>query len=337
MGRMKSTWVAVLVASLGSLALGAAPAGATFAGANGQISTAWLDNDQGAHEEAEYAVVNLPWRTKSAGKNLVDCTSLDGCPVYAHPAYSPDGTRLAYDQVPLSAPDASPAASQLILSAPDGSHPVTIADPAKAQNYFEPSFLPSGKRLVFVRSAKAGPEDSPPPHGQIVTSDLTGGDIRVVTSVVGADPVVSPNGRKVLFDHRGGIWVVAIDGGAPRPLIRNGGFPDFSPDGRTIVYLSGAKQTLHVARADGSHPRQVLGAYPGQRRPHSLTYAGYPRFSPDGKQIAFAPAYYDPEGDPSVVRVPAAGGKIVPLWTTPSLDAGGTDLGLAWQPRPRSG
>ena len=336
MGRMK-TWVAVAVACLGSLAIGAAPAGATFAGRNGQLSTAWLDNDQGAHEEAEYAVVDLPWTKKSAGKNIVECSSLDGCPVYAHPQYSPKGTEIVYDEVPLTPPAAPATTSELIIAAPNGSSPTTITDPAGKQNYFEPSFLPSGKRLVFVRSATAGPEDSPPPHGEIVTSDLTGGEVRVVTSVLGADPVVSPNGRKVLFDHHGGIWVVGIDGGTARPLIRNGGFPDFSPDGRSIVYLSGAKQTLHEARSDGSHARQVLGSFPGQRRRHPLQYAGYPRFSPDGKEIAFAPAYYDPEGDPYVVRVPAAGGRVTPLWTTPSLDAGGTDLGIAWQPLPAVG
>jgi Tol biopolymer transport system component len=333
MGRMKLTWGAALVASLGVLALGAAPAGATFSGANGRISTAWLDNDQGAHEESASAVVNIPWKQGSPLKNVVGCS--DGetpCTVFAHPSYSPDGTQLVYDEQQPSVSDGPNPLSVLVLVAPDGSGPVSIADPAKAQNYFEPSFLPSGKRLVFVRSAKAGPEDSPPAHGQIVTSDLTGGGIRVVTSVPGADPVVSPNGRKVLFDHRGGIWVVPITGGTPRPLIRNGGFPDFSGDGRSIAYVSGRKQILYVARADGTHARQVLGAYPKQHRRHALQYAGYPRFSPDGRQIAFSPAYYDPSGDPSLARVPVGGGAVKPLWTSPPLDAGGTDLGIAWQP-----
>jgi Tol biopolymer transport system component len=334
MGRSKSSWGALLAGSLWLLAFAAAPASATFAGNNGKISTAWLDNDQGAHEEAAYAVVSVAWRRGSARTNVVSCTSLDGCPVFAHPAYSPDGTKLVYDELPLTPPAAPLAASVLILSAPNGSAPVTIGDPAKRQNYFEPGFLPSGRRLIFVRSPTVGPEQNPPPHGQIVTADLAGGDIRVVTSVPGADPVVSPDGRKVLFDHRGGIWVVGIGGGRPRRLVRNGGFPDWSPDGRSIVFITGSKEILSEVRADGTHQRKILGANPGQHRRHPLRYAEYPRFSPDGKQIAFSPFYYHLENDPSLMRIAVGGGRVRPLWTTPTLDDGGTDLGVAWQPLP---
>jgi dipeptidyl aminopeptidase/acylaminoacyl peptidase len=338
MGRTKLTWGVVLVACLGAFALGAAPAGATFAGANGQIATAWLDDDQGAHFESGSAIVNVSWRTGSSLKNVASCTGTDNpCTVFAHVAYSPDGTQLVYDEQQQSVSDAPNPLSVLVLKGPGGSAPVTIADTAKTQNYFEPSFLPSGKRIVFVRSATVGPQSDPPPHGQIVTSDLTGGNIRVVTSLLGADPVVSPSGRKVLFDHRGGIWVVGVNGGTAHELIRTGGFPDFSPDGRSIAYLSGGKQILYVARADGTHARQVLGTYPGQKKRHALQYANYPRFSPDGTEIAFSPAYYNVEGDPSLARVPVGGGSAKVVWTSPPLDAGGTDFGIAWQPLPRSG
>jgi Tol biopolymer transport system component len=326
------------MACLGALALGAAPAGATFRGVNGRLATAWLDNDQGAHEEAAYAVVNVPWQHRSAGTNVVSCTNLDGCPVYAHPAYSPDGAKLAYDELPFAPLAGPPARSELILSAPDGSSPVTISDPAGTHNYFEPSFMPSGRRLLFVRAPNAGPEDDPPAHGELVTSDLTGGGIEVVTPVPGADPVVSPNGRRVLFDHAGGIWVVGIGGANPHRLIRSATMPDWSFDGRSIVYASGnyprGKHTLYVARADGTQPRRVLGAYPHQRRRHPLRYVDYPRFSPDGSQIAFSSSYYDSLGDPYLMRVPAGGGQVKVLWTTPPLDAGGTDYGVSWQPLP---
>lgn len=112
---------------------------------------------------------------------------------------------------------------------------------------------------MFVRSPTVGAQNDPPPHGQLVTTDLTGGNVRVVTSIPAADPVLSPNGRTVLFDHRGGIWAVPIGFGKARRVVRDGGFPDFSPDGRSIVHVSGAKQTLHVSRADGAHPRRILG------------------------------------------------------------------------------
>ena len=53
-------------------------------------------------------------------------------------------------------------------------------------------------------------------------------------------------------------------------------------------------------------------------------------FSPDGSQIAFSST--DPvEGNPEIMRISASGGRIRQLWSAGGLDAGGLNLGLAWQ------
>jgi Tol biopolymer transport system component len=323
-----------LVAMPCVVALIAAPATATYKGRNGRVALAWLDNDQGAHFEAAYAIVTVPWiKGSTTGKNVVSCTSLDGCPQFSHPAYSPDGSQVVYTNLPFSASAPQPK-SQLVLADSDGTNPVTITDPV--QNYFDPSFTPSGQRLLFVRSPTASPGGGATPQGQIVTSNLQGTDIRGVTTVPGSDPKLSPNGRTVLFDHAGAIWTVGIGGVNPHKLIKNATTPDWSPNGRNIVYASGnypkGKHTLFIARADGSQARFLPGVYPRRRGLGPLRNVDDPVFSPDGKQIAFSTIYFDESGDPYLMRVPVAGGRVKPLWNPGVLDSGGTDLGTSWQP-----
>jgi Tol biopolymer transport system component len=220
-----------------------------------------------------------------------------------------------------------------MMASAGGGSSATISVPA--QNLFEASFDPSGRRLVFVRSATSSPALDASPSGQIVTSNLSGGDTRVLTGTGTSEPAISPNGRAVLFVRAGAIWIVRANGTNPRRLITDAAMPDWSPNGRSIVFVAGnyahGKHVLSLTRSDGSHRQRLLGAYPG-RRSGPLTYVDYAVFSPDGKQIAFSTSAYDGSGDPYVFRLPAAGGGVRMLWTTGLLDAGGTDLGVAWQP-----
>jgi Tol biopolymer transport system component len=326
----------ILIALLGA-ALIAAPAHATYRGHNGRVAIAWLDNDQGAHFEADYAVLTVSW-INGSGKvhEIASCTSLDGCPQFSHPSFSPDGSQAVYTSVPFSASAPQPK-SQLTLADADGTNPLTLADPT--QNYFDPSFTRSGTRLLFVRSPTANPSSELQPHGEIVTGNLQGGDVRPVTTVPGSDPKLSPNGRTVLFDRAGAIWAVGIGGANPHRLIKNATTPDWSPNGRSIVYAAGnypkGKHVLYIARADGTHARFLPGVYPGRHGPLGpLQNVDAPVFSPDGTQIAFSTVYFDANGDPYLMRVPVAGGRVKQLWNPGVLDSGGTDLGTSWQPLP---
>jgi Tol biopolymer transport system component len=239
-----------------------------------------------------------------------------------------------YTNLPFSASAPQPK-SELILADADGTNPVTITDPNR--NYFDASFAPSGKRVLFVRSPTASPDGSAP-EGQIVTSDLTGANVKVVTGVRGADPKLSPNGRTVLFDHARAIWAVGIGGANPHKLIKDATMPDWSPNGRSIVYASGnypkGKHTLYLARADGTFRRFLPGVFPRRRGVGPLNNVDDPVFSPDSKQIAFSTIYFDDNGDPFLMRIPITGGRVKVLWTTGVLDSGGTDLGTGWQPLP---
>ena len=96
---------------------------------------------------------------------------------------------------------------------------------------------------------------------------------------------VSPDGRTVVFETLGKLWIEPAAGGTATRLTRGGDelelFPSWSRDGRTIVFVGWSDAGLGQVRAvaaGGGNPRTVT------------TVAGHyrlPRFSPDGKTIVF--------------------------------------------------
>ncbi|MBM3976256.1 MAG: S9 family peptidase [Planctomycetes bacterium] len=114
-----------------------------------------------------------------------------------------------------------------------------------------------------------------------------------LTKSVGA-PAVSPDGRRLVFTVRHTdfaaekawteLWLVNSDGSGLRQLTASGnndGEPSFSPDGRTLLFVSsrsGGSQLWTLA-LDGGEPRQLTKFEPG---------LSGPVWSPDGRWIACA-------------------------------------------------
>jgi Tol biopolymer transport system component/imidazolonepropionase-like amidohydrolase len=73
---------------------------------------------------------------------------------------------------------------------------------------------------------------------------------------------VSPDGRMIAFDLLGDIYTLPIEGGTAKRILGGMSFdsqPKFSPDGRSIAFLSDRSgvENLWVADADGANPRAI--------------------------------------------------------------------------------
>ena len=123
---------------------------------------------------------------------------------------------------------------------------------------------------------------------------------------------VSPDGRQVVYEAFGRLFVKDMAGGTPRLLTAQDSdfqlFPAWSRDGSRIAFVSWNDQRLGEIRTiapDGSDLRTVTDV-PGHYR--------RPQFSPDGSVIVFergGGGYLTDEtwsDNPGVYRVPAAGG-----------------------------
>ncbi|MFN7303229.1 MAG: amidohydrolase, partial [Phenylobacterium sp.] len=133
---------------------------------------------------------------------------------------------------------------------------------------------------------------------------------------------VSPDGRSVVFETLGKLWIKPMAGGEPRRLTRDEAameaYPSWSPDGRRLVYVrwtdAGLGEIRTIAAGGGTST--------------AITPAGHyarPRFSPDGRIVVFEKdrgGYLSSprgSGEPGVYRVAATGGALTRL-----SDSGGS-------------
>jgi Tol biopolymer transport system component/imidazolonepropionase-like amidohydrolase len=154
---------------------------------------------------------------------------------------------------------------------------------------------------------------------------------------------VAPDGRSVLYNALGHLWLRPLPAGTPRRLTNDETrievHPAFSPDGRTVVFTTwndeelGAVWTIGV---DGRNRRRLT-----TERGHYVE----PAFSPDGQTVVFRKITGDLlrgtlwGREPGIYRVPARGGEPVLVTregSAPSVNRAGDRLFLGARHEGRS-
>lgn len=128
-----------------------------------------------------------------------------------------------------------------------------------------------------------------------------------VSEMTNASVALSPDGRTLALDLLNLLWTVPASGGEATRLTgveQEATEPDFSPDGRRIVFVSYTEDNFHLwlVNTDGTGLRRLTSGSADHREP---------RFSPDGTRIACA---VETGGRYAVHVLPADGGESE-VWT----------------------
>jgi Tol biopolymer transport system component len=99
----------------------------------------------------------------------------------------------------------------------------------------------------------------------------------------------SPDSKEVIYSMAGSLWRQRIDSKSARQLTDGSGYdyqPDWSPDGKTVVYVSYQNDAIELWRLDlaTGKTEQITG---------DGAVHVEPRWSPDGKRIVFVSTSYN--------------------------------------------
>ncbi len=213
------------------------------------------------------------------GSDLVQLTNATEGSTHESPAWSPDGTRIAFSHQDRT----TGREKGIYVINADGSNRVRLTNSDGLGEDYAPSWSPDGSKIAYHTT------NSNIPQIMVINSD--GSNPQQLTDFqTSQNPQWSPDGTKIVFESnryelgnaRKEIYVMNADGSNATRLTFNpdtdDGNPRWSPDGSKIAFwsLRGGTGGTYVMDADGANLTQVANM--GQ----SIV-----NWSPDGTQFIF--------------------------------------------------
>ncbi len=196
------------------------------------------------------------------------------------PAWSPDGKEIAFVSYRTGAPE-------LMIINNDGA--LREAFPQKGELNSAPAWSPDGGTLAFSSSRDG--------NAEIYLLRVSDRSLKRLTSndAIDTSPTWSPDGRQIAFtsDRAGSphIYVMDSDGGNVRPLTPEVSYCDaasWSPLGDKIAFTARVAGGFDIFIRDvKAYEKDPQGA-PIGRLTDNANINEWPRWSPDGRHLAFA-------------------------------------------------
>lgn len=230
-------------------------------------------------QDGDYAIYGMNTDGTNQGRltdERGDLSTREGIQFQTEPAWSPDGTRIAF----ASAREGS---FDIYVMNSDGTGTKRLT--SLKENDQHPTWSPDGSRIAFTRFSDVD-------HLYVMNADGTGA--RRLTDddlTAEAEPAWSLDGRWIAYSHRASgsdlreIWVVRPDGSGRRSVTKldaKSYTPTWAPDSKRLAFSSnsgGAFYDIYTVSVDGKNVRRVVT---------STTDAFEPAWSPGGTDIAFS-------------------------------------------------
>ena len=163
----------------------------------------------------------------------------------------------------------------------------------------DPEFSPDGRSVAYAAGKPGDRAD------HVFLRSLDGKTVKQLTDedANDASPTFSPDGSLIVFtrdktynwgglasnwDAGGVLCVIKADGTGFRQITNDGSIaidPDFSPDGKTILFWGWPTHGLNTVASDGSQPVRPLDGLSGREAV----------YSPDGRSVALSMGQYSPD------------------------------------------